>query len=90
METRVITFQGGAVGSDGLPKHFHRYVVFASKAAWPGAVASVASVVSITSAPEPSTPHFVVQHGSEKDAIEKARAALRGLPGNKDLQETLS
>ena len=89
MERRMITFHGGAIGKYGLPEHYHVYFVFAGPAPWLGGGGSIASVESITPAPEPSVPHFVASQGTEKDAIEKARAALRSLPGNKDLQETV-
>lgn len=87
MQTRVVTFYGGELGSDGLPKHFHRYFIVASAAPMVGPTASVASVVALNPAPEPTVAHFVVQKGSETDAIDKAVAALEMLPGNKGLQK---
>ncbi len=86
MQTRLVTFYGGEPGSDGLPKHFHRYLIIASAGAMVGATASVALVVALTSAPKPSLAHFVVQKGSETHAIDKAVAAIGTLPGNKGLQ----
>jgi hypothetical protein len=60
METRDLTFYGGEPGPDGLPKTFHRDLVVASPAPGLGRNASIASVVALTSAPEPTLPHFVV------------------------------
>lgn len=87
MQTRV-TFHGGEPGPDGLPKQFHRYFVVASPAPMLGRNASVASVVALTLAPEPSVAHFVVLDGSEAEAIEKAVAALEALPANRGLQKS--
>lgn len=87
METRVVTFHGGEPGPDGLPKQFHRYFILASAAPGLGRNASVASVIALTSAPEPAVAHFVVQNGTESDATSRALAALEALPGNKGLQK---
>jgi hypothetical protein len=88
METRDLTFYGGEQGPDGLPKTFHRDLVVASPAPGLGRNASIASVVALTSAPEPTLPHFVVSDCPESAAIaKKAVAALEALPGNKGLQK---
>jgi len=87
MHTRVVTFYGGEPGYDGIPEQFHGYFVVASAIRMLGRSASVASVVPLTSAPEPPVAHFVVPEGSGTDAIEKAVAALEMLPGNQGLQK---
>jgi hypothetical protein len=87
METCVVTFYGAEQGPDGLPQQLHRYFVVASPAPGLGRNATVASVVALTSAPEPAVPHFVVPSGTESDAIARAVSALEALPGNKGLQK---
>jgi hypothetical protein len=88
MQTRVITFHGTKMGPYGLPEPFHRYMVVCGPAPELfGSGKSVASVVPITQgAPKLESDHFVGE--SEKDAIEKAAAALRALSGNKGLKES--
>jgi hypothetical protein len=89
METRVITFFGDKLDKYGMPEPFHNYMVLAGPAQWPGAPrGSIATVVPISSAPSPPICNFFAADGSEVDAIEKAKASLRELQGNKGLKES--
>jgi hypothetical protein len=90
MQRRLITFHGTTkMDRYGVPMPFHRYFVVATNVQNLGSGKSVASVQPITNgAPKLAGYNFI--GSSEKDAINKAAAALRALPGNKGLKESLN
>jgi hypothetical protein len=83
--TPTITFYGNETDQFGMPKPYHHYEIQVRAAPWNRKNNVVAVVIPRSDEAPPLNPQYFPGATAE-EAVKAAKAALKNLAGNKDLQ----
>lgn len=90
LEVYTVMFCGDTRDENGMPEPYHSYLIIAGSAPALGESASIATVMTLTGAPELEFNHFPVSNGTPGAALEVAIDALASLQGNQGLTQDVN